>query len=234
MSTIAPDQIRPIETSYQGYRFRSRLEARWAAFFDALTLDWEYEPEGFNFGGERYLPDFWLPRSAAWVEVKPNGVKPDTKLQRFAKAIWANARQIRDAHEASSSEGDGDWSPEFSYFYPAEVLLLAGSPGPESYTLWTLYDTGGIHAGHWVVCPLCHRVIYETAKRSPPEYDRDVYCNWCDILDRLGAGVENATGRFHKGQVQEKEPGWIEQRLNAAYSHARGLRFDSGETYPLA
>ena len=29
------DLIRPIETEYRGYRFRSRFEARWAVFFDA-------------------------------------------------------------------------------------------------------------------------------------------------------------------------------------------------------
>ena len=51
--------IKPIETIYNGYRFRSRLEARWAVFFDALGVDYEYEPEGYELGdGERYLPDF--------------------------------------------------------------------------------------------------------------------------------------------------------------------------------
>lgn len=40
--------IKAIETVYRGYRFRSRLEARWAVFFDALGLEWEYEPEGFD------------------------------------------------------------------------------------------------------------------------------------------------------------------------------------------
>lgn len=51
--------IKPIETFYKGYRFRSRLEARWAVFFDALGVKWEYEPEGFELpSGKRYLPDF--------------------------------------------------------------------------------------------------------------------------------------------------------------------------------
>lgn len=49
---------RAIETRYKGYRFRSRLEARWAVFFDALGLKWEYEPEGFELPSGRYLPDF--------------------------------------------------------------------------------------------------------------------------------------------------------------------------------
>jgi hypothetical protein len=51
--------IRAIETEYNGYRFRSRLEARWAVFFDSLGVKYEYEPEGFDLGnGIYYLPDF--------------------------------------------------------------------------------------------------------------------------------------------------------------------------------
>ena len=50
--------IRAIETYYNGYRFRSRLEARWAVFLDALGVKYEYEPEGFTMNGIYYLPDF--------------------------------------------------------------------------------------------------------------------------------------------------------------------------------
>lgn len=50
--------FKAIETVYKGYRFRSRLEARWAVFFDELGLDWKYEAEGYDFDGVRYLPDF--------------------------------------------------------------------------------------------------------------------------------------------------------------------------------
>ncbi len=38
-------RIQAIETRYKGYRFRSRLEARWAVFFDHLKIEWEYEPD---------------------------------------------------------------------------------------------------------------------------------------------------------------------------------------------
>ena len=52
-------EVRPIETVYNGYRFRSRLEARWAVFFDSLRVKYEYEPQGFLLpSGKRYLPDF--------------------------------------------------------------------------------------------------------------------------------------------------------------------------------
>ena len=62
--------IKAIETVYNGYRFRSRLEARWAVFFDALGVKYEYEKEGFDLDGVWYLPDFWLPQVSMWAEVK--------------------------------------------------------------------------------------------------------------------------------------------------------------------
>lgn len=73
------NQIKAIQTAYKGYHFRSRLEARWAVFFDALGLKWEYEPEGFEMpGGVRYLPDFKVygtdtngDKIIYWFEVKP-------------------------------------------------------------------------------------------------------------------------------------------------------------------
>ena len=50
--------IKPIETHWRGYRFRSRLEARWAVFMDHLGVEWVYEPEGFSLRSGYYLPDF--------------------------------------------------------------------------------------------------------------------------------------------------------------------------------
>lgn len=86
--------MKAIETKYKGCRFRSRLEARWAVFFDALGVVWEYEPEGYELGGGmRYLPDFWLPEFQMYVEIKP--VRPDelsttkaAKLRDGGKAVW--------------------------------------------------------------------------------------------------------------------------------------------------
>ena len=69
-----PD-IKPLETFYKGYRFRSRLEARWAVFFDAAGIRYEYEPQGYKLSdGTCYLPDFFLPEFKAYVEIKPTGI----------------------------------------------------------------------------------------------------------------------------------------------------------------
>ena len=67
--------IKAIETVYNGYRFRSRTEARWAVFFDTLKISYKYETEGYNLDGLWYLPDFWLPNNDCWIEVK--GKEPD-------------------------------------------------------------------------------------------------------------------------------------------------------------
>lgn len=64
------NECKPIETVYNGYRFRSRLEARWAVFFDNAGIKYEYEPEGYESNGEMYLPDFYLPDADMHVEVK--------------------------------------------------------------------------------------------------------------------------------------------------------------------
>lgn len=58
-----------IPTMYKGRRYRSRLEARWAAFFDQLRWDHEYEP--FDLKG--WIPDFLLTigEDSALVEIKP-------------------------------------------------------------------------------------------------------------------------------------------------------------------
>ncbi len=74
--------IPAIETHYAGCRFRSRLEARWAVFFDRAGIAWQYEPQGYQIdvAGEKrpYLPDFWLPDvdGGTWCEVKgsPEGM----------------------------------------------------------------------------------------------------------------------------------------------------------------
>lgn len=80
-------RLRAITTRYKNHSFRSRLEARYAVYFDHLGIKWEYEPEGFELGnGLRYLPDFWLPEWKIWVEIKPTA--PDAagieKARRLA------------------------------------------------------------------------------------------------------------------------------------------------------
>lgn len=73
MLNSTADRVQAIETRYKGYRFRSRTEARWAVFFDAVGYDWTYEDQGYAFAdGTSYLPDFRVQTEAGtfFAEVK--------------------------------------------------------------------------------------------------------------------------------------------------------------------
>jgi hypothetical protein len=103
--------IQAIETHYQGYRFRSRLEARWAVFFNHRGIPWRYEAQGYALQAGNYLPDFEI-RPGGWecpvlVEVKGD---PSGLLRR----------------------GSYDWNriAEISQTFP--VLILSDIPKPSS------------------------------------------------------------------------------------------------------
>ena len=120
------NKIKPIETVYKGYRFRSRLEARWAVFFDNLGILWEYEKEGFDLGeGIYYLPDFWLPEVKMWAEVKPEEWEYTKDKNRW-KDMWKVAQLAR-----QSKYG---------------VLMLIGVPEDKPY-----YGVSNIESN-----PICH------------------------------------------------------------------------------
>ena len=83
--------LKPIQTKYAGYLFRSRLEAKWAVFFDLVGLKWQYEPEGFVLpNGVQYLPDFLVmtpQNNECWYEIKPEGTTFDEKSSMFFKSF---------------------------------------------------------------------------------------------------------------------------------------------------
>lgn len=83
--------MKAIETTYAGYKFRSRTEARWAVFFDDLGWSWEYEPEGFELRSGRYLPDFRVEcgLKPLWVEVKgARHLITDSDIDRLWDLDW--------------------------------------------------------------------------------------------------------------------------------------------------
>lgn len=120
--------IKAIETEYAGCRFRSRLEARWAVFFDKLGIRWLYEPQGYVLGnGERYLPDFWLPDNAVWAEVK--GSPTETDLFTLHAASAADGLPI--SYEGGASPSMAFDSRDLGVMPPlARVLLLGEIPRP--------------------------------------------------------------------------------------------------------
>jgi hypothetical protein len=148
MTTV--DVPHAIPTAYRGYRFRSRLEARWAVFLDAIGIKFEYEVEGFELGrGIRYLPDFLLTDMDLWLEVK--GERP--ALSEFDKCRTLARITSR---------------PALIAFGPIEL------PNPHSWTvdsMWLAHPDGAIDTSYWwTICPKCERpdicrraLVYDTA-----------------------------------------------------------------------
>lgn len=129
---------RAIETRYRGQRFRSRLEARWAVFFDTLAVRWVYEPEGFDLDGLWYLPDFWLPDLGWWAEIKPELGMGDRFYMPEVHKVMALANHT--GRRAFLLEG---------WFDPLEVD--AGGGYVVGMPDWDRYDLGG----NWAACLEC-------------------------------------------------------------------------------
>ena len=77
--------IAPIATVYRGVSYRSRLEAKWAAFMDRIGWCYDYEP--FDLGD--WSPDFLI-RIASGQEFLAE-VKPITEFDAAASEKMAKA-----------------------------------------------------------------------------------------------------------------------------------------------
>ena len=121
--------MKALETNHKGFRFRSRLEARWAVFMDAMNVPYEYEKEAFDLDGLHYLPDFWLPKRKAWLEIKPEHPtrEEEEKAMRLCQFTGATVfilfsklqdpwqRDELDTGESAHMWSDGGY--DFSYFW---------------------------------------------------------------------------------------------------------------------
>lgn len=77
--------FRVIPTIYRSIKFRSRTEAKWAVFFDALGIVWEYEPEGYTDGSTSYLPDFLLTNFDVFWEIKGTEQYDEEKIEMLVR-----------------------------------------------------------------------------------------------------------------------------------------------------
>ena len=125
--------IKAIETVYKGCHFRSRLEARWAVFFENMGYEWKYENEGFESrnGYEpeetlRYLPDFELIKRDWKGEIKKRWfVEVKGDLSYFLQ----NWKRLAEMHDF------GGILPDFSnsgLHYNTGLIVLSEVPDVSS------------------------------------------------------------------------------------------------------
>lgn len=160
--------IKAIETVYNGYRFRSRTEARWAVFFDACGLPYEYEKEGYHLQSGWYLPDFYVPKKVSrrgtdgvFLEVK--GEMP-TNFTREKDLVMATGKDlfVLVGHpgftEIAGSSCADSLRPTYSVV--AVFPFIEELEGEQSLFLqgpWVFQDTPYNDGSwyRWAVCPDC-------------------------------------------------------------------------------
>jgi hypothetical protein len=180
-------KIKAIETRYAGCLFRSRLEARWAIFYDSLKINWRYEPEGFDLGPLGfYLPDFWLPDFRYVIEIKPDSNYPldlNDKICLATKALGGQAGYI--------FHGD---IPRGDPWYGSDSMSAAGNWVEDGESLCT-WD----YAQWWCQCPECGslgiRFEGRVARLQCHCIDSDSYLNF-DSPDLLLAYKRARLARF--------------------------------------
>ena len=217
--------IKAIDTEYAGHLFRSRLEARWAVFFDYLisktrldrsppNFTWEYEPQGFELpSGQRYLPDFRLHNrlgGSRWIEVKPRHIKNDPKFDLFRKAI-SNSEFCQPPPMLVSGT-PLEWLKDDNYFCPRCGVPIDG---------WQLNDF------HWIVSNP------DSSRHSV--FNFGFLCEGCDYETEFGisdceTGVSGREVWGHKGWVMITEIELDEWRhlLFRAAEFAQKARFEHG------
>jgi hypothetical protein len=82
----------PIPTTYKGITYRSRLEARWAVFFEEIGIEFEYEAEPIRSksGAVLYMPDFVIYsgiRCKDWTERYFFEIKPAKPNEQYVSRL---------------------------------------------------------------------------------------------------------------------------------------------------
>jgi hypothetical protein len=144
------DQPKPIETYYHGHRFRSRIEARWAVFYDALGIEFQYEPEGFALPSGWYLPDFFIPHIKSWIEIK-------REMPEDAEDLHMQLEELASATQQRVFLFTGDIA---KHYRVALGESLPGNVESVKFVLdWDDLPVASWEYNHmWCECPECYQL----------------------------------------------------------------------------
>ncbi len=230
---IAPNAI---PTDYNGIRFRSRLEARWAVFYDSLQIDYLYEEEGFDLKNVWYLPDFYLPAQDCYVEVKgPNPTDEDIrKADMLSKSSEKDVFLFYGAIPAATL-GEEDSPYGFGALACTEKtrterMESKDIPFDDIQAYWQgemdylPYDYGY----YWTQCPNpnCSKLGFGITKRGLADLLP------CQCFPKFFAKVHNLVGSALSMDEQRLLWCWLAFQFNSpvlrqAYNNARAARFDA-------
>lgn len=213
MTTVGATTIAAIPTRYAGCHFRSRLEARWAVFFDHLGIRWEYEPQGFEGRtGSRYLPDFHMTDLGFYVEVKGSDAQLRGDADKIGDCIDWSATPLSNGllilGDVPRGDVPGCVAITHSYCYHrkgVEVEQRGFGKGWDG--TWSLSERGVMN--YW---------FEGNASDTLPDEATTTAIEWHPQRIRWGARTQIAVS-----------PSWMPD-LIAAYTAARSARFEHGQS----
>jgi hypothetical protein len=141
-----------IPTKFMSCNFRSRIEARWAAFFDLLGWRWEYEP--LDLDG--YIPDFSLQFPAAPLLVEVKCELEFENLRRYTRKIDESG-WIGEVLIVGACLWHDTWTPTIGLL--GEMVPGVASDEPEaapSPPVVREWGRGLLHVCNWCGNPSIH------------------------------------------------------------------------------
>lgn len=210
-----------IQTKYKGYRFRSRLEARWAVFFDALGVEWLYEPEGFDLAeAGLYLPDFYLPKveNGLWVEIKA-GMPTEVERKKMRALVNFTGKQgtFRCGEPMNNTEIPTNCCHDL---YESTDIYYPHSLEDESELYNDIY--GDDYPYLFCVCPWCEKVGIEFDGRGAR------VCGW-EKHHKTEQDALESVKHLKIFRVDDKAYTYDHKKILNAAIKARSVRFEFGE-----
>ncbi|MDY7015664.1 MAG: hypothetical protein SVX43_19135 [Cyanobacteriota bacterium] len=204
--------IKAIPTQYNNIVFRSRLEARWAVFWDTLGIKYFYEYEGFKLSSGWYVPDFWLPDfTSSYLD--------DSDTVVNSQGIWieVKGRELTLA-EQQIAEELCEKTKKMVYFLSPEVLTNS----PTSFE-----GTQGSMMNYWAEREPQH--LYKQRIEAVRAVDRGKisWKEYEEFLEAYEVEWKNTPGEI----IITADPGFRDPvsncslRLNYAYRQAQTYRF---------
>lgn len=191
-------------TEYKGIQFRSRLEARVALFLDECKIPWEYEPEPIENEGQEYNPDFYLPETDDWIEVKGErpGYEQEILKARSFVSFDSPIKKLIIISEIPDPNQKG--MPHFPCYY-----VSAASHEPDYIDRgWYFFFvknkkvTGHISSAHYIL-PSIHSWYIEGG---------------FDIKPKSELNLENRPRNRIDQQAQEAWLEWVRENNKAVFS----------------
>lgn len=186
--------LKAIETRWNGYRFRSRLEARWSVFFTELGIKFYYEREGFDLDGEPYLPDFHIP------DFELNEIK-GTWQESAERCFYVEIKPTR------PTQAELIKAAKLAKHTGMPVLLVSGEPYEECYQMLLIRKTKKTGRKNFIIeGTMVDRIHEEKAKK----FWWFVLAQWARINDLPNAligysGISKAYTEARSARFEHQE-----------------------------